>query len=180
MTNIPFEQQRLAVNPIEQIQWEIMQGNAISGDELLDAIERSLNHRLEGRLRDVVSKFSVSAVKRRGRPSNCKGREDFALAKLDARYPALLQKYEEKAQQSRRLAAGEGDVLASAEPTPGELAYVEILQNMQADFPNIDWRALRNKHSAWKNGHFHSSENCVDSEDFDAEIDRQFPKPTAS
>jgi hypothetical protein len=180
MTNIPFEQQRLAVNPIEHIQWEIMQGNAISGDELLDAIERSLNHRLEGRLRDVVSKCSVSAVKRRGRPSNCKGREDFALAELDALYPALLQKYEEKAQQSRRLAAVEGDVLARAKRTPGELAYVEILQSMKSDFPNIDWLALRNKHSAWKNDHFQSPENCVDSEDIYAEIDQQFPKPTDS
>jgi hypothetical protein len=47
-----------------------------------------------------------------------------------------------------------------AEPTPGELAYTEILQDMKADFPNIDWLALRNKHSAWKSGHFHSSDTA--------------------
>src|ERR1700716_1937998 len=37
--------------------------------------------------------------------------------------------------------------------------------------------ALRNKHSQWKNGHFHSADNHVESEDFDAEIERQFPAP---
>jgi hypothetical protein len=60
------------------------------------------------------------------------------------------------------------------------LAYKEILQDMKADFRNIDWQTLRNKHSAWNNGHFHSSENHVDSEDFDAEIERLFPSPRRS
>jgi hypothetical protein len=180
MTNIPFEQQRLAVNPIEQIQWEIMQGNAISGDELLDAIERSLNHRLEDRLRDVVRKFSVSAVNRRGRPSNSKGREDFALAEVDDQYPGLLLEYEEKVQQERHSAAARNDIPSRTEQTASELAYREILQSMKPDFPNIDWLALRNKHSRWKTGRFHPTDDDVDSEDFDAEIERQFPKPTAS
>jgi hypothetical protein len=180
MSNIPIEKQRLAVNLVEQVEQKIAQGEPVSGDELLDAIEQSQSHSLVDRLRDVVRKFSVSAVKRHGRPSNCKGREDFALAELDDRYPTHLLKYEEEAQRSRRFAAAKGDVLANAEPTPGELAYREIQQDMKADFPSIDWLALRNKHSAWKNGHFHSSENHVDSEDFDAEIERQFPKPQAS
>jgi hypothetical protein len=38
----------------------------------------------------------------------------------------------------------------------------------------IGWQALKNKHSAWKNGHFHSKD-FVDSEDVEAEIERQFP-----
>ena len=95
-------------------------------------------------------------------------------------YPALLQKYEGEAQQRRLLAAAEGTVLASAERTPSELAYTEILQEMKADFPNIGWEALRNKHTAWKNGHFHSAENHIDSDDFDAEIERLFPAPPES
>jgi hypothetical protein len=106
----------------------------------------------------VVRKFSVSAVKRRGRLSNCKGREDFALAEVDDRYPALLQEYEEKAQRRRQYAAAKSDVPANAEPTPSELAYTEILQDMKADFPNIDWLALRNKHSAWNTGRFDSAD----------------------
>jgi hypothetical protein len=180
MSNILIEQQRLAVDPIEQLERAIAQGNALCGEELLRAIEQSESRQLDDRLRDVILKFSVSAGKRRGRPSHCKGREDFALEELDDRYPALLREYEEGAQQSRHLAAAKGDVLANAEPTPSELAYREILQDMQTDFPNINWLALRNKHSAWKNGHFHSSESHVDSVDFDAEIKRQFPKPRAS
>ena len=70
-------------------------------------------------------------------------------------YPAKLQKYAEAARQRRFSAAAEGTVLASAERTSSELAYTEILQEMKADFPNIGWEALRNKHTAWKNGHFH-------------------------
>jgi hypothetical protein len=147
---------------------------------LLSAIEQSEAPLLDDRLRDLIRKFSVPAVKRRGRPSNCRGREDFALEELDDRYPAILRKYEEEAQSNRRFAAAKGDVLANAEATPGELAYREILRDMKADFSNIDWLALRNKHSRWKTGHFHPRDNDVDSEDFDAEIDRQFPDPTAS
>jgi hypothetical protein len=180
MSIIPMEQQRLAANPVERIEYEIAQGNAVSGEELLAAIEHSGPRQLDDRLRDVIRTFSVSAVTRRGRPSNWSGREDFALAKVDNRYPGLLLKYEEKAQQARQCAAAKGDVPAIAEPTPSELAYKKILQIMKSDFPNIDWRALRNKHSAWKNGHFHSSENHIDSEDFDEEIQRQFPAPQDS
>jgi hypothetical protein len=174
MSNIPFENQRLPVNLVEQIEHDIAQGKSVSGGLLLGALEQSAGHQLDDRLRDVIRTFSVTAVKRRGRPSNCKGREDFALEEVDARYPKLLRKHEEEAQQRRLLAAAEGTVLASAEPTPSELAYTKILQDMTADFP-IEWPALRNKHSGWNNGHLHSVENHVDSEDYDAEIERLFP-----
>jgi hypothetical protein len=180
MSTIPFEKQRLPEVPVEQIERKIAQGNAISGDELLQAIEQSAGHQLDDRLRDVARKFAISAVKRRGRPSNCKGQEDFAMAELDAGYPALLRQHEDEAQQRQHLAAAKGTALPEAEPTPSELAYTQILKEMKADFPNMDWRSLANKHSAWKNGHFHSSENHVGSEDFEAEIDRLFPTPRRS
>ena len=136
MSNIPFEKQHLLVNPIEQIEHDIAQGKGVSGDVLLGALEQSAGRQLDDRLRDVIRRFSVSAVKRRGRPTICKGPEDFALEAVDARYPALLRKHEEEAQQRRLLAAAEGTILPSAEPTPSELAYTEILEGMQADFPN--------------------------------------------
>jgi hypothetical protein len=99
------------------------------------------------------------------------------MKEVDDRYPGLLQKYQEEVRQKRRSAAVGGVVLAEAEPTPSEFAYKELLQDVKADFPNIDWLALRNKHSAWRNGHFHPAENHVDSGDFEAEIDRLFPSP---
>jgi hypothetical protein len=175
MSTIPIEKQFLTINPIEQIEYKLAQREAVSGDELLDAIEQSEGHSLAHRLRDVVRKFSVSAGGRRGRPRNSKGHEDFALEEVDARYPALLRKHEEEARQRRLSAAAAGDILARAEPRPSELAYIEILHDMRADFPSIDWEALRNKHSEWKNGHFHPVENEIDSEDYDAEIERLFP-----
>jgi hypothetical protein len=177
MTNIPFENQRLPINLVEQIEHDIAQGNGLSGDVLLGALEQSAGYQLDDRLRDVVRTFSVSAVKRRGRPSSCNGPEDFALEEVDALYPALLQKYEEEAGQRRLSAAAEATVLPRAERTPSELAYTEILRDMSEDFPNIGWTALRNKHSAWSRGHFHGLENHIHSDDYDAEIERLFPAP---
>ena len=94
--------------------------------------------------------------------------------------PRSSKNTRKKPEQRRLLAAAEGTVLPSAERTPSELAYTEILQEMKADFPNIGWTALRNKHSAWNNGRFHSAENHIHSDDFDAEIERLFPAPPES
>lgn len=173
MSNIPFEKQRLAVDPVEQIEHMIAQGAVVPGDELLHAIEWLQGQQLDDRVRDIILKSSIPPVKRRGRPSNCKAREDFALAELDARYPDLLQKYRKQAQQKRHVAAARGDTLARAEQQPNEMTYTEF----KADFPSIELEALRNKHCDWKNGRYHPVKNDVDSEDFEAEIERQFPPP---
>jgi REP element-mobilizing transposase RayT len=55
-----------------------------------------------------------------------------------------------------------------------------MLEDMKEIFPNIGWEALRNKHSAWNRGHFHSVSNQINSVDFDAEIERLFPAPPES
>jgi hypothetical protein len=176
MSNIPFEKQVFPVDPVGQIEHKIAQGEPVSGDELLDAIEYSQGHPSVDRLRDIIRRFSVSAVKRRGRPSKSKGREDFALEEVDARYPALLRKHEEETQERKRLAAAEGTILPCAEPTPSELAYTEILEGMQADFPNLEWESLRNMRSEWNHGHFHPvEEDPTGPEDIEAEIDRLSP-----
>jgi hypothetical protein len=183
MSNIPFEKQRLPVNLIGEIERAITAGSIVSGSDLLAAIEQSVEIQLAARLRNIVSKFFIPAVRRRGRPRNCRGREDFALKEVDARYPRLLRKHEEEAEQRRLLAAAAGDVLTSTEPTPSELAYTEILnlKHMKVLFPNRDWQTLRNNHSAWNNGHFHPvEENPTGPEDIEAEIARQFPEPTKS
>lgn len=180
MSNIPYEaQQRLPIT-VEQIKLQIAKGMAVSGDELRRAIEWSVGHPLDHRLREVISMFSVAAVKQRGRPSSSKARDDFALKEVDERYPELLQEYEEDARQRRLSAAADGTALPSAQRTPSELAYTTILQEMKEDFPNIGWEALRNKHTAWKNGHFCSAEHNINSDDFEAEIERLFPHPPRS
>lgn len=177
MPDIPFERQIFPEDPVEQLNHQLAQGKVASGAELLFAIECSVDHRLGDRLRQLISRFSVPAVRRRGRPCSSIGAEDFALEDVDDAYPSLLREHEEKARQRRTLAAAEGTVLPSAERTPSELAYTEILSlpGMKQVFPNIGWMALRNKHSAWKAGRFHSAENQIDSVDFDAEIERLFP-----
>lgn len=176
MSTVPFHQQCLSIDPIEQIQHKITAGCAVSGAELLRAIESSRTS-MDSRLRALLPKFSIAAKKRRGRPAGSKGREDFALLKLERLYAKLLPKYQLEVEQRRRQAKAAGPALPAAEAVASELAYLEALETLKQDFPNISWEALRNKHSAWKNGRCHSAENHVDSEDFDAEIDCQFPKP---
>jgi hypothetical protein len=175
MSNTPIEKQRLPVDLVEQIEREIALGNGVSGDILLAAIEQSVGFQLAARLRDVLSKFSVSPVKRRGRPSNCKGREDLAMEKLDARYRKLLFEYKDEA--ARPDPTHEKRSVSRRTAPPSERAYQKLAQEMAKDFGNIDWLALRNKHSKWNTGHYHSAINHVDSEDYDAEIDRLFPAP---
>src|SRR5947208_2785720 len=108
MSNIPFEKQRLQVNLVDQIEREIALGHGVSGEILLAAIEQSAGLKLPAPLPEIVGKASISAVKRPGRPANSKGREDFAIEKVDARYPALLRKYEEEAPNRRSLAFANG------------------------------------------------------------------------
>jgi hypothetical protein len=179
MSNIPFKEQKLPPNHLAFVQASIAAGDPVAGDDLLRAIEQITGAPLPEEARNFLLLAVIPAVKRRGRPpskSQDRGREDFAMKEVDDRYPALLQKHEQEVRQKRRSAAAVGTVLASAEPTPSELAYTEILQDMQADFPNIDWRALRNKHSAWNNGHLHPAENDTDSEDFDAATEQLYPR----
>jgi len=156
---IPFNRQRLQSNPVEIIKTELSLGHAVSGEQLLFAVENSTGRALPANVRELFASFSVPAVKRRGRPANNRGREDFGLEGLDARYSELLRKFREEP----------GSV------PPSERAYRQLAAEMKDIFGNIDWRALSNKHSNWKTGRFYSSEGFVDSEDFDTEIERQFP-----
>lgn len=156
---IPLNQQRLPREFVETIKADQARGLAVSGEDLLSAIEQWLGRPLPADLRELFPAFSIPAVRQRGRPANNRGREDFGLEELDASYSELLRKFREEP----------GSV------SPSERAYRQLAAEMKDIFGNIDWRALSNKHSSWKTGRFHSSERFVDSEDFDAEIERQFP-----
>ena len=166
---IPYEaQQRLPIT-VEQIEYQIAQGMAVSGVELRRAIECSVGRPLDDRLREVISMFSVAAVKRRGRPSSCRGREDFAMEELDRLYSDLLQTFQDDADRKS----------VSKDPSPSERAYRQLATEMKDDLGNIDWRSVANKHSVWKKRSI-PTDDQYDSEDFDAEIERLFPRPPRS
>jgi hypothetical protein len=42
MTAIPFKQQRFGLDPVKEIERKLAQGNALSGEELLRAIEAKI------------------------------------------------------------------------------------------------------------------------------------------
>ncbi len=156
---IPLNKQRLPPDFVENIKFDHARGQAVAGEDLLRALEQRLGP-LPSDLRELFPFFSIPAVRQRGRPANDRGREDFGMKQLDARYRTLLRKFRD-----------EPDSVP-----PSERAYRQLAAEMKDILGYIHWRALSNKHSAWKTGRFHGPEDgFVDSEDFDVEIERQFP-----
>jgi hypothetical protein len=121
-------------------------------------------------VRNVVRRAIIPAVKVRGRPSKFGASLDLALEKVDQRYTALLR-YEKRKKQ-RRLKNGKA---AQKGVSPSMLAYERLLRHMKDEFGPMTWEGLRNMLSSYRKGHFHSSENHIGSEDFEAEIERRFP-----
>jgi hypothetical protein len=175
MSKIPFLQQRLrrsAHDAIEFLKQERALGHALRSEDLLEAVVLSVGPDLAPDLRELFPEFSAPERKRRGRPRPTPTKRaihDFAMEKLDRLYPRLLR---------RARNAGRSEPKAD-HVSPSERVY-QMLAARWKEFRNINSRALRNQHSRWKQGHFHSVNDCVDSEDFEAEIDRQFPPPKRS
>lgn len=171
MPKIPFENQRLPVDPVDQIADDLAHGRGASGNDLVRALDQRDGPKLSDRVRAIVRQFSLPAVKTRGRPSNPKGRIDFAMEKLDAIYRIRLVRFQKAARAPHAKARSRHDA------SPSELTYQWLAARKFKIFPNMDGRSLRNLHSRWKRGHLHPAEQDVDSNDFDAEIERHFPPP---
>jgi len=63
---------------------------------------------------------------------------------------------------------------------PSERAYRYLVDSAPKVLKNIDWRSLRNKHTAWKHRRFQTLEHVIDSGDYDAAIEQQFLCPNRS
>jgi hypothetical protein len=170
MSKIPFADQILPTDYLLSAQTNIEAGKPVSGEDLLLAIEQSIQQRLPEAVRNVIRRAIIPAVKVRGRPSKFGASLDLALEKVDRRYPALLR-YEQR-KKDRLLKSGKA---AQKGESPSLLAYDRLRKPISREFGPISREALSTMHSAWRNGHFHSAENHVDSEDYDAEIERLFP-----
>ena len=170
MSNTPIPNQKLPPDHLLFVQMSIAAGNAVAGDDLLLAIEQSIQQPLSEVARAVVRRAIIPAVKARGRPSKFGALLDLALDKVDQRYPALLRY--EKRKKDRLLKSGKA---VQKGDSPSLLAYERLLRHMKDDFGPMTPEGLRNMHSLYRKGHFHPAENFIDSEDFDAEIERLFP-----
>jgi len=166
-TRVP---QKLPPDHLAFVQTSIAAGDGVAGDDLLLAIEQSIQQPLSEVVRKIVGLAIISAVKTRGRPPKFGVLLDLALDKVDHRYPALLRY--EKRKKKRLLKSGE--VLQKGD-SPSMLAYERLLRHMKDDFGPMTPGALGNMHSAYRKGRFHSSENHIDSQDFERKIRRRFP-----
>ena len=170
MTNIPIRAQILPKNSLAFVQACIRDGKQVAGEDILLTIEQSIERQLPEDVQNIVRRAIISAVKTRGRPSKFGASLDLALEKVDRRYPALLR--HEQRKKDRLLKSGKA---AQKGESPSLLAYDRLRKPISREFGSISREALSTMHSAWRNGHFHSAENHVDSEDYDAEIGRLFP-----
>jgi hypothetical protein len=171
MPNTPFSRQVLPIDYLLSAQTDIKAGKPVSGETLLCVIEQNIQEQLPDTVRDIVRRALIPAMKTRGRPMKFGALLDFALEKVDVRYPALLRYEQQK--KDRLLRTGKG--VSKGDYSPSLLAYDRLLRHMKDAFGPMTPEALRNMHSAWRNGRFHSSDNQTDSEDFEAEIERRFP-----
>jgi hypothetical protein len=158
--SVSFNQQRLQRDFVATIKTEQASGKAVSGADLLCAVGQRM-----GPLPEALRELLIPAAKRPGRPAGSSAREDFGLEELDERYTTLLRQFqsEERSRTTRE------------KTTPSERAYRVLATEFKDVFGDIDWLSLRNKHSSWKTGRFYPADSVVDSKDFDAEIEQQFP-----
>jgi hypothetical protein len=172
MSKIPFSEQKLPPDHLTAVQADVEAGRLVAGDELLLAIEQSTQRPLPEEIRTLVRLAIIPPEKTRGRPIKFGAALDFALEKVDRRYPALRR--HEQRKKDRLLKSGKAALKGES---PSLLAYARLLRNMKHEFGPMTREALRNMHWRYRNGHFHSAENHIDSEDYDAEINRRFPAP---
>lgn len=170
MRKIAFSDQILPVDYLLSVRTSIQAGKLVSGGELLRMIEQCTGRLLPENVRSIVRRALIPPVKTLGRPSGFSAAADLALERVDQRYPALLR-YEQR-KKDRLLKCGKAVLKGES---PSLLAYERLLRHMKDEFGPITREALRNKHSQWRKGHFHSADNHIDSEDYDAEIERLFP-----
>ncbi|MEY9590241.1 hypothetical protein ABIA06_002532 [Bradyrhizobium yuanmingense] len=111
-------------------------------------------------------RHELPTTKRRGRPRNHPALEDFTLEQVDRIYPWLCGQL-----KANRWAPAQGREHVAV----SERAYRLLAQWTRKRLKNIDWRTLANKHTSWKRPHLPPEEDRRDSEDFDAEIERQCP-----
>ncbi|MDD1529805.1 hypothetical protein C7U92_06830 [Bradyrhizobium sp. WBOS7] len=111
-------------------------------------------------------RHDLPAKRGRGRPPNHPALEDFTLEQVDRIYPWLCRRLKARPVAQKRTADHEAI---------SERAYKLLTDWAGERFPNINWTTLRNKHTLWKLRSI-SEEDRRNSEDFDAEIERQFPQ----
>lgn len=163
---IPFEQHNLQQDPIDLLETALHVHGHLSGHDVRAALEQAIQaplpEALRGHLERLIDPSSIVPGRPARDPSR-RAREEFSMEELDARYQLLRATFKVDGSGPERQA-------------PSERAYRQLAREMIGDFGPIDSRALQNKHSAWRSGRPYASAVMIGSDDFDAEIERQFPR----
>ena len=171
MEKIPFEQQRLRQTVLQRMRGERDLGHELRGEDLLALVEEAAGKKLPPEVRDLFSEFSAPANKRRGRRPNDRGVEDFVLERMDRIYHWLLRRFKKD---------GHGQSSERAYEFLAERVRFLSNKDGKSQQTRLGWEGLRNMHTQWKRGCLHLIEHCVDSEDYEAAIDEQFPSARRS
>lgn len=163
----PIEHQSLQRDPIEILSSILHLRGSLSGNDVLDALERTTNHPLPEPLRERIAALTDPTINKRGRPAPTpheRAVHDFTMRQLDRNYRRLLVDFKnEKAGADRQ--------------SPSERAYRKLADDMKQELGLLlDWHSVQNTHSAWRSGAVYNADENVDSNDFDLEIELQFPR----
>lgn len=163
---IPIDHQRLQRDPIEILSSILHLRGSLSGNDVLNALEHTTNRPLPEHLRKHIAALTDPTISKRGRPAPTpheRAVHDFTMRQLDRNYRRLLVDFK-------------SDKAGANGQSPSERAYRKLAYDMKQELGLLlDWRSLQNIHSAWRSGALYDADENVDSNDFDVQIDRQFP-----
>jgi len=148
---IKFSEQWGEYDTFRSAECRIERGEQITTAELAlvlkNAPDRAIPPRLKQYLIEVLQ-GTIRFRKPRGRKPKSDAQKEFSLLEVDE----LYQRYLPEFQRERRRQIAAGKLPGGSSPSPSELAYRRILKEKPNDFPNLDWKALRNQHSQWRQG----------------------------
>jgi hypothetical protein len=139
------------VDLFEYAVYELRQSTLLDRVQLANVVERGPDRAMPRQLREYLGRMlrhEIPLATPRGRKRKSEAWLDFTFLEVDERYRRYRRRYE--VQKRKLIAAGTPPVRGA--PSPSELAYRQILRDMRRDFPNVDWKALRNRHSKWRQG----------------------------
>ncbi len=147
MKKVPFRKQVRPVDHLQAAEWMLEKGEKPSNEQLARAIEhigdRPLPRLMKAHLVRLL-RGEIAAPKGRKPVSDAK--LSFAMEEVDELYQTIRAEFVSQRRQQKASARPRGG------PSPSEYAYREVLKRMKRDFPNLDWRSLRNMHSKWRRG----------------------------
>ncbi len=147
MKKVPFRKQVRPVDHLQAAEWILEKGEKPSNEQLAKAIEHAGDRPLPRLMKAHLARHLRGKIARRtGRKPISEAKLAVAMEEVNELYQTIHAEFVSQRRQQKASARPRGG------PSPSEYTYREVLKRMKRDFPNLDWRSLRNMHSKWRRG----------------------------